>query len=97
MPSFAGLVHRPSGWFKKSPCLTRRISSDDLKRNRTSLPGGNTVLVEITDGVAWVTMNRPEKRNSINPTLSFEMLEVFEALDSGERCGALVLTGAGEA
>ena len=62
-----------------------------------SLPGGNTVLVEIVDRVAWVTMNRPEKRNAINPALSFEMLDVFEALDSDERCGALVLTGAGEA
>ena len=44
-----------------------------------SLPGGTTVLVEIVDGVAWVTMNRPEKRNAINPELSFEMLDVFEA------------------
>ena len=42
-----------------------------------SLPGGNTVLVEILDRVAWVTMNRPEKRNAINPALSFEMLDVL--------------------
>ncbi len=62
-----------------------------------TLPGGNTVLVEITDRIAWVTMNRPEKRNAINPTLSFEMLDVFEALEADERCGVLVLTGAGEA
>ena len=62
-----------------------------------TLPGGSTVLVDIVDRVAWVTMNRPEKRNAINPTLSFEMLEVFEALESDDRCGALVLTGAGEA
>ena len=62
-----------------------------------TLPGGNTVLVDIVDRVAWVTMNRPEKRNAINPTLSFEMLEVFESLESDDRCGALVLTGAGEA
>jgi feruloyl-CoA hydratase/lyase len=61
------------------------------------LPGGNTVLVEIADRIAWVTMNRPEKRNAINPALSFEMLEVFEALEADERCGVLVLTGAGEA
>jgi len=61
------------------------------------LPGGNTVLVEIVDRVAWVTMNRPEKRNAINPALSFEMLDVFEALEGDDRCGALVLTGAGEA
>jgi trans-feruloyl-CoA hydratase/vanillin synthase len=61
------------------------------------LPGGNTVLVEIADRVAWVTMNRPEKRNAINPTMSFEMLDAFEALESDERCGVVVLTGAGEA
>jgi trans-feruloyl-CoA hydratase/vanillin synthase len=63
----------------------------------SALPGGDTVLVEIADRVAWVTMNRPEKRNAINPTLSFEMLEVFEALESDERCGVVVLTGAGDA
>src|SRR5215472_17562324 len=62
-----------------------------------SLPGGNTVLVEIADRIAWVTMNRPEKRNAINPTLSFEMLDVFDALEADERCGVLVLTGAGDA
>jgi feruloyl-CoA hydratase/lyase len=61
------------------------------------LPGGTTVLVEIIDRVAWVTMNRPDKRNAINPQLSFEMLDVFEALEADDRCGALVLTGAGEA
>jgi trans-feruloyl-CoA hydratase/vanillin synthase len=61
------------------------------------LPGGNTVLVEIKDRIAWVTMNRPEKRNAISVTLSLEMLDVFEALEADERCGVLVLTGAGEA
>jgi feruloyl-CoA hydratase/lyase len=67
-------------------------SAEDAK-----LPGGNTVLVEITDRIAWVTMNRPEKRNAISVTLSFEMLDVFEHLETDERCGVLVLTGAGEA
>jgi feruloyl-CoA hydratase/lyase len=61
------------------------------------LPGGDTVLVEISDRIAWVTMNRPEKRNAINPAMSFEMLDVFEALEADERCGVLVLTGAGDA
>ena len=62
-----------------------------------SLPGGTTVLVEIADRIAWVTMNRPEKRNAINPTMSFEMLDVFDALEADERCGVVVLTGAGDA
>jgi feruloyl-CoA hydratase/lyase len=68
-----------------------------MTANEAPLPGGNTVLVEIADRVAWVTLNRPEKRNAINVTLTFEMLDVFEALETDDRCGVLVLTGAGEA
>jgi feruloyl-CoA hydratase/lyase len=59
-------------------------------------PGGNTVLVEFEDGIAWVTMNRPDKRNAISPTLAAEMLSVIDDLEVDERCKALVLTGAGE-
>lgn len=61
------------------------------------IPGGNTVLVAFEDGVAWVTMNRPEKRNAISPALATEMLEVMNALEVDARCKVLVLTGAGNA
>jgi trans-feruloyl-CoA hydratase/vanillin synthase len=59
--------------------------------------GGKTVLVEFDEGIAWVTLNRPEKRNAMNPALNAEMTEVLEALEVDERCGVLVLTGAGDA
>ena len=55
-----------------------------------------TVLVEFDNGVAWVTMNRPEKRNAMSPTLNREMLEVIDALETDDRCSILVLTGAGD-
>lgn len=61
------------------------------------MPGGKTVLVEIKDRVAWVTLNRPEKRNAISPELSQEMLQVLDALETDDRVGVLVLTGAGNA
>ena len=61
------------------------------------IPGGNTVLVEFEDGIAWVTMNRPEKRNAMSPTLAAEMLAVMNALEIDPRCKVLVLTGAGNA
>src|SRR6266508_2392156 len=60
------------------------------------VPGGNTVLVELEDGIAWVAMNRPEKRNAISPTLAAEMLAAIDDLEVDDRCRALVLTGAGE-
>jgi trans-feruloyl-CoA hydratase/vanillin synthase len=56
-----------------------------------------TVEVEIDDGIAWVELNRPEKRNAMNPTLNAEMVEVLLELDADDACGVLVLTGAGDA
>jgi len=55
-----------------------------------------TVRVDFEAGVAWVTLNRPEKRNCMNPTLNSEMHEVLDFLEADDRCGVLVLTGAGE-
>jgi trans-feruloyl-CoA hydratase/vanillin synthase len=59
-------------------------------------PWGKTVLVEFEDGIAWVTLNRPEKRNAMSPELNEEMKHTVEALATDERCGVLVLTGAGD-
>jgi trans-feruloyl-CoA hydratase/vanillin synthase len=60
---------------------------------------GNWSTVELTveGGIAWVTLNRPDKRNAMNPTLNAEMLEVLDAVDADEDAGVMVLSGAGEA
>ncbi|UFH51254.1 p-hydroxycinnamoyl CoA hydratase/lyase [Pseudomonas sp. KNUC1026] len=55
-----------------------------------------TVKVEIDQGIAWVILNRPEKRNAMSPTLNREMVEVLEVLEQDPDAGVLVLTGAGE-
>ena len=54
------------------------------------------VLVDFDNGVATVTFNRPEKRNAMSPALNVRMMEVLDELEADERCGVLVLTGAGE-
>lgn len=64
--------------------------------SKEAAPWGNTVLVDFEDDIAWVTMNRPEKKNAMSPTLNKEMLATLEALETDERCKLLVLTGAGE-
>ena len=53
------------------------------------------MLVEVADGIAWVTLNRPEKRNAMNPPLNNEMVEVLDAVELEPSAGVLVLTGAG--
>jgi len=57
---------------------------------------GNNVRVDFDDGIAWVTMNRPEKRNAMSPALNEEMRQTVNALATDERCVVLILTGAGE-
>ena len=69
---------------------------DEQDRGAADRPAAGTVTVDLEDGIAWVTMNRPEKRNAISPTMANEMLAAVDALESDERCKVLVLTGAGE-
>jgi trans-feruloyl-CoA hydratase/vanillin synthase len=57
----------------------------------------NNVKVEFDDGIAWVILNRPDKRNAMSPSLNREMGEVLRRLEVDDRCGVLILTGAGEA
>ncbi|WP_246038803.1 p-hydroxycinnamoyl CoA hydratase/lyase [Peristeroidobacter soli] len=56
-----------------------------------------TVLVEIDEGIAWVTLNRPDKRNAMSPALNDEMVRVLDALEIDDRVAVVVLTGAGDA
>jgi trans-feruloyl-CoA hydratase/vanillin synthase len=57
----------------------------------------STVQVEIdTHGIAWVTLNRPEKRNAMSPTLNREMIDILETLEQAKEAKVVVLTGAGD-
>jgi trans-feruloyl-CoA hydratase/vanillin synthase len=56
-----------------------------------------TVDVKVEEGIAWVTFNRPEKRNAMSPTLNSEMVQVLETLELDADAKVLVLTGAGDA
>ncbi len=55
-----------------------------------------TLLVEVGDGVATVTLNRPEARNALNRTLVRELGEALGALDGNADARAIVLRGAGD-
>lgn len=56
-----------------------------------------TVDVKVEEGIAWVTFNRPEKRNAMSPTLNSDMVQVLETLELDADAKVLVLTGAGDA
>ena len=53
------------------------------------------VLVEKTDGVAILTLNRPEQLNAMNAQLSAELREAVQRLSADDEVGCIVVTGAG--
>ena len=54
------------------------------------------VLVDTdTEGITWITFNRPEKRNAMNPALHVEMEDILYNLETDDATKVVVLTGAG--
>ncbi len=56
----------------------------------------NHVVVETAEGLATVTITRPEKLNALNAELIQEIGQAFHALAADEAVRGVVLTGAGE-
>ena len=55
------------------------------------------VLVSFEDRVAFVTLNRPDKRNAMSPQLHLDMDDALDDLAIDPETQVLVITGAGEA
>jgi len=55
-----------------------------------------TILLNITDGVATLTFNRPDKRNAMNDAMRAQYIETLERISADKTIRALVLTGAGK-
>jgi enoyl-CoA hydratase len=54
------------------------------------------VLVEKRDRVAVLTLNDPDRRNSLTGPMVDEIVETFDALEADDGVGAVVITGAGK-
>ena len=53
------------------------------------------VLVEKAEGVAILTMNRPEQLNALNHQLSSELHDAVTRMSTDDEVGCIVITGAG--
>ena len=54
------------------------------------------LLYDVSDGVATVTLNRPDQRNALNGELLAELVEAMKRVRDTEEVRAVVLTGAGD-
>ena len=55
------------------------------------------ILFEITDGIARLTLNRPDKLNSFTGEMHVELRDALDTIQSDPTIRVLVLTGAGRA
>jgi enoyl-CoA hydratase len=60
------------------------------------MPDYENLLYEVADGVATVTLNRPEQRNALSAELLAELNDAFATVKRDPEVRAAVLTGAGE-
>ena len=56
-----------------------------------------TILVDVRDGVALVTLNRPQALNALNAQMMRDMTDALQALDADPVVGAIVVTGSAKA
>jgi naphthoate synthase len=53
------------------------------------------VIYEVADGMAKITINRPEVRNAFRPQTLFELAEAFNLARDNDQVGVIILTGSG--
>jgi enoyl-CoA hydratase len=56
-----------------------------------------TVLYEVKENIARITMNRPEKRNALNHALLRDLDAAFEQAENDAEAKVVILTGSGKA
>ena len=53
------------------------------------------VIYQVADGMAKITINRPEMRNAFRPQTLFELEEAFNLARDNDQVGVIIFTGAG--
>ena len=62
----------------------------------TAVTDYEQLLYDVSDGVATVTLNRPEKRNALSGELLAELVDAILRVRDDDEVRAVVLTGAGD-
>jgi enoyl-CoA hydratase/carnithine racemase len=60
-------------------------------------PTFETLLYSVDDGVATITLNRPEKLNAFNTQMMKDMIAAFDVTDADDAVRCVIVTGAGRA
>src|SRR5579863_5196431 len=59
------------------------------------MPTFETILFAVEDGVATITLNRPDRLNAFTGQMMLDMIAAFDATDADDAVRAIIVTGAG--
>src|SRR3569623_579708 len=85
------------------PCPTVRQGEGNARRNASggrqemAAPSFETLLYSVEDGIATVTLNRPDKLNAFNTQMMKDMIAAFDETDRDDAVRAVIVSGAGRA
>ena len=54
------------------------------------------ILYDVTDGIATITLHRPDKMNAFTGTMMNEMISAFDDIDADDTVRAVIVTGHGD-
>lgn len=60
------------------------------------MPDFSQIKLDIADGIALLTLDRPEKMNAYTLTMMREVIEAIDVTDADDSVRAVIITGAGE-
>jgi enoyl-CoA hydratase/carnithine racemase len=70
--------------------------SAPIRHQIEAMTAPSQIDLQITTGIATITLNRPEKRNAITDDMRSELIGALERVSADQTIRALVLTGAGK-
>ena len=62
-----------------------------------ALPTFETLLLDVQDGIATITLNRPDKLNAFTPLMRDDLVAAFDETDRNDDVRVVIITGAGRA
>src|SRR5215831_7469244 len=65
------------------------------RRNVMTTKSDASILLNVTDGVGWITFNRPKAYNALNTDMAERLLEAVIRCDEDDKIRAVVITGKG--
>ncbi|MBY0569067.1 MAG: crotonase/enoyl-CoA hydratase family protein [Hyphomonadaceae bacterium] len=61
------------------------------------MPAFETIKLEIANGVATLTLNRPDRMNAFTPQMALDMIAAFDETDANDDVRVVIVTGEGRA